>query len=127
MLLLGSQLGRLSNAVRIEGFTDARPMVGRADYSNWELSSDRANSARRLLTAGGMRDAQVQQVRGLADRELRVPEDPLSARNRRVAITVLLPTQAEAARVAAAGDQPGGTDSDSAGAPLPARLPGGPR
>ncbi len=127
MMVLGAQLGKLSNEVRIEGFTDARPMAGRPDYSNWELSSDRANAARRLLTAGGMRDAQVQQVRGLADRELRVPEDPFSPRNRRVAITVLMPTQVEAARAAAAGDLPTGTPADSAGVPLPAVLPGGPR
>ena len=127
MMLLGSQLGKLSNEVRIEGFTDARPIANRLDYTNWELSSDRANTARRLLTAGGMRDAQVQQVRGLADRELRVPAEPFSPRNRRVAITVMLPTQAQAAKLAAADDPPTTTPADSAGAPLPAVLPGGPR
>ena len=127
MTVLGSQLGKLSNQVRIEGFTDARPMIGRADYSNWELSSDRANAARRLLTTGGMHDVQVQQVRGLADRELRVPEDPLSPRNRRVAITVLLPTMAEAAKNAARAEAAVAATPDSAGAPLPAVLPGGPR
>ncbi|MEQ1833516.1 MAG: hypothetical protein ABL977_10710, partial [Candidatus Eisenbacteria bacterium] len=69
----------------------------------------------------------LQEQRGLADRELRVPEDPFSPRNRRVAITVLMPTQVEAARAAAAGDLPTGTPADSAGVPLPAVLPGGPR
>jgi len=127
MTVLGSQLGKLSNDVRIEGFTDARPMLGRPDYTNWELSSDRANAARRLLLAGGLHDLQIQQVRGHADRDLRVPEDPLSPRNRRVAITVLLPTLAEAARLGTQSPSPVVTTADSAGAPMPAKLPGGPR
>ena len=88
--LIGGRLGKLPNAVRIEGFTDARPYSGRTDYSNWELSADRANTARRILTQDGLHDAQVQQVRGLADRELRDPKNPLSPKNRRIAITVLL-------------------------------------
>ena len=129
MHALGAQIGKLSNEVRIEGFTDARPINGRDGYSNWELSSDRANAARRDLMAGGMREEQVQQVRGLADRQLRVPEDPLSPRNRRVAITVLLPTEEEAVTASQRGDLPTLPTSDSlhVGAPLPAALPGGPR
>ena len=132
--MLGNHLGKLANQVRIEGFTDARPFSGRADYSNWELSSDRANAARRLLTANGMRDSQVQQIRGLADRELRVPENPLSPRNRRVAITVLLPTVAEAAAAAtaaasanASGDAGVARADSSVPRPRPAVIPGGPR
>jgi chemotaxis protein MotB len=129
MHALGAQIGKLSNEVRIEGFTDARPINGRSGYSNWELSADRANAARRDLMAGGMREEQVQQVRGLADRQLRVPEDPLSPRNRRVAITVLLPTEEEAVTASQHGDLPTSPMSDSlhVGAPLPAALPGGPR
>ena len=129
MHALGAQIGKLSNEVRIEGFTDARPINGRSGYSNWELSADRANAARRDLMAGGMREEQVQQVRGLADRQLRVPEDPLSPRNRRVAITVLLPTEEEAVTASQHGDLPTSTTSDSlhVGAPLPAAIPGGPR
>ena len=126
MRVLGAQLGRLSNEVRIEGFTDARPFSGRPHYTNWELSSDRANAARRVLTEGGMKDSQVQQVRGLADRQLRVPGDPLSARNRRVAITVLLPTEEEAAARMARSDMPALPARDSVGTGLPAVLPGGP-
>lgn len=127
MKALGAQLGRLSNEVRIEGFTDARPITGRPQYTNWELSADRANAARRVLTEGGLKDAQIQQVRGLADRELRVPEDPLSPRNRRVAITVLLPTEEEAVATAARGDMPVLSPSDTSHRRMPAVLPGGPR
>src|SRR5262249_48340563 len=90
LALLGAKLGKLPNPVRIEGFTDARPYSGRTDYSNWELSADRANTARRILTQDGLHDRQVQQVRGLADRDLRDPQNPLSPKNRRIAITVLL-------------------------------------
>lgn len=129
MHTLGAQLGKLSNEVRIEGFTDARPVLGRPDYGNWELSADRANAARRVLVEGGLKEAQVQQVRGLADRQLRVPEDPLSPRNRRVAITVLMPTEAEAVAASQRGDLPAGPIEDSTltGTGLPAVLPGGPR
>ena len=60
----------------------------RTAYSNWELSSDRANSARRLLQDDGVKPDQVAQVRGYADQSLRVPTDPLSASNRRISIVV---------------------------------------
>ena len=88
--LLGNELGKLPNAVRVEGHTDARPYSGRTAYSNWELSADRANAARRIMTANGLADAQIIQIRGLADRDLRTPNDPLSASNRRISIMVLL-------------------------------------
>ena len=77
LTLLGGHLGKLTNQIRLEGFTDSQPFTGRPDYSNWELSADRANAARRVLTAGGMKDKQLQQVRGLADRELKDPEGPV--------------------------------------------------
>src|SRR5262249_50789813 len=61
LALLGQELGKLSNGVRIEGHTDSRPYSGRNAYSNWELSADRANMARRILTENGLPDAQVVQ------------------------------------------------------------------
>jgi chemotaxis protein MotB len=89
LALLGGELGQLTNLVRIEGYTDARPYPGDA-YTNWELSADRANTARRILTQNGLPAAQVQEIRGFADRKLRDPSDPFAPRNRRVTITVLL-------------------------------------
>ncbi len=87
---LGSELAALPNAVVIEGHTDARPYRPRRDYSNWELSTDRANAARRIMSGAGLPEAQVVQVRGFADRSLRDRSDPFAPENRRVTITMLI-------------------------------------
>jgi chemotaxis protein MotB len=87
---LAAELGKVPNEIMIDGHTDARPYPASPGYSNWELSSDRGNAARRILLGGGLRESQVAQVRGFADRELRDAADPFSPKNRRVTITVLL-------------------------------------
>ncbi len=89
LALLGSELGKSSNDIMIEGHTDARPYTGGAEYSNWELSADRANTSRRIMVASGLSEHHVSQVRGMADRALRVKNDPYAPSNRRVSITVL--------------------------------------
>ncbi len=87
--LLATELGQVPNDISIEGHTDAKPFVGMSKYSNWELSSDRANSARRLMQgADGLRIDQVKQVRGFADQRLRNPKDAFDPSNRRVSIIV---------------------------------------
>jgi chemotaxis protein MotB len=87
--LLAGQLKTLPNNLLIEGHTDAKAYgSGNAGYSNWELSSDRANAARRLLQQDGVRQNQVAQVRGFADQSLRVPNDPLDPSNRRISLIV---------------------------------------
>jgi len=86
--MLASQLGKLPNSIFIEGHTDARPYVSRTGYSNWELSADRANSARRLMQQCGLGADQVAEVRGFADQHLRKPDAPDSSSNRRVSIVV---------------------------------------
>jgi len=86
--LLAQQLGQVPNRVSIEGHTDAKPFVGKGNYSNWELSADRANAARRLMQESGLRADQVEQVRGFADQRLRTPDKPFEASNRRVSIIV---------------------------------------
>lgn len=85
---LARELGKLPNRVLIEGHTDARPFVGSANYSNWELSTDRANQARILMQAHGLQAGQVQQVRGFADQSLRDPAHPDDAANRRISVLV---------------------------------------
>lgn len=85
---LAEQLRALPNDLLIEGHTDSRPFGGRADYSNWELSSDRANAARRLMEAAGLRSGQVIQVRGFADHNPRDPDHPDAASNRRISVIV---------------------------------------
>ena len=86
--VLSAQLGTLPNRVSIEGHTDAQPYSNEKVYSNWELSSDRANVARRLMQTSGVRTNQVSQVRGFADQRLRTPQHPLDASNRRISLIV---------------------------------------
>lgn len=86
--LLANELGRFPNHISIEGHTDAKPYAGKTGYSNWELSADRANAARRLMQQTGLSESQMSQVRGYADQMLRQPGDPLSASNRRISIIV---------------------------------------
>lgn len=87
--MMGADFKELPNGVIIEGYTDARPYVTQ-NYSNWMLSVDRANAARKVLLKGGMRKGQLLQIRGYADRDLRDPKHPLDASNRRVSIVVAL-------------------------------------
>ena len=85
---LAEELGRLPNKVTLEGHTDAKPYSGTGSYSNWELSSDRANAARRMMQQHGLRADQVSQVRGYADQKLRNNKDPLEPSNRRITLIV---------------------------------------
>ncbi|MCS6892226.1 MAG: flagellar motor protein MotB [Rhodovarius sp.] len=79
---------RLPNPISITGHTDAAPFRG-PQRSNWELSAERANAARRLLLEAGVAEGRIHSVSGVADRELHLPDAPLAAANRRVAITLL--------------------------------------
>jgi chemotaxis protein MotB len=88
LALLAGELKPLPNALLIEGHTDATKYSTDANYGNWELSADRANSARRLLQQDGVRSDQVTQVRGYADQLLRVKNNPLDPSNRRISILV---------------------------------------
>jgi chemotaxis protein MotB len=86
--LLAAELKTLPNQLLIEGHTDAAQYSHDANYSNWELSADRANAARRLLQEHGVRADQVTQVRGYADQFLRVKNNPYDPSNRRITILV---------------------------------------
>lgn len=88
LALLAAELKTLPNQLLIEGHTDAAQYSSDANYSNWELSADRANSARRLLQQDGVRGDQVTQVRGFADQMLRVKNNPYDPSNRRITILV---------------------------------------
>ena len=76
LALLAAELKTLPNSLLIEGHTDATPYSKDNSYSNWDLSADRANSARRLMQQDGVRTDQVSQVRGYADQMLRVKTIP---------------------------------------------------
>jgi chemotaxis protein MotB len=88
LALLAAELKTLPNELLIEGHTDATRYSADANYGNWELSADRANSARRLLQQDGVRSDQVAQVRGYADQLLRVKDNPNDPSNRRISILV---------------------------------------
>ncbi len=87
--LVAEAVKNLPNKLSISGHTDARPFSGGSGYSNWELSSDRANAARRMLIDSGVEAGRVSQVQGRADTELLLPEEPESPRNRRISIVLL--------------------------------------
>ncbi len=96
--VLAGELAKLPNKIAIEGHTDAAAF-GRPDYSNWELSADRANAARRILAEYGLADDRISQVRGFADQRLLKKDDPTNPSNRRISIIVRnagLDTQEEA-------------------------------
>lgn len=89
--VLAGEIGRLPNALVIEGYTDAEPFrnaSSTAGYSNWELATDRANAARRLMHTFGVRTEQVVEVRGFADQRPFNLQDAFDPRNRRVSVVV---------------------------------------
>jgi len=122
--LLAAELKTLPNQLLIEGHTDAAQYSTDANYSNWELSADRANSARRLLQQDGVRRDQVTQVRGFADQMLRVQSNPYDPSNRRITILVKNQDNAQPPELAHAAI----VDGDSSGAvPGEGALPTAPK
>ncbi|CAG1019546.1 Motility protein B [Burkholderiaceae bacterium] len=88
--LIGEVLTEVPNRLTLEGHTDAKPFLGgELGYSNWELSADRANASRRELLAGGLPDARVLRVQGLASSSLFDKNDPAAPVNRRISIIVM--------------------------------------
>ncbi len=87
--LIGTELAKLQHTVVLEGHTDAAKFGTDGSYGNWELSSDRANAARRVLEASGVTDGRIVEVRGYAATRPKFPDDPLAPANRR--ISILLP------------------------------------
>jgi chemotaxis protein MotB len=87
---IGQTLADISNRLTLEGHTDAQTYSGgERGYSNWELSSDRANASRRELIAGGLPEDRVLRVQGLASSVLFDPKDALNPQNRRISILVM--------------------------------------
>jgi chemotaxis protein MotB len=93
LVKLAEELGHLPNDMCIEGHTDSKPFSGATDYSNWELSTDRAHAARRLMEKSGLRPSQVIQVRGFADHRLRKSDAPFDPSNRRISLIVRYQTK----------------------------------
>jgi len=85
---ISPELGKLPNQISIEGHTDSVPYSNESLYSNWELSTDRANAARRLMQSSGISPGQVAEVRGFADQLPRRPDHPEDPANRRITLIV---------------------------------------
>jgi chemotaxis protein MotB len=90
---LGKPLSSSRFQIKVEGHTDSSGYRPGAIYSNWELSADRANAARRELLAGGLSEDKIAEVTGYADRMLFVKDDPRSPLNRRITITAFTPKE----------------------------------
>ena len=88
LVALSHELGKLPNKIALEGHTDSKQYPEGSTYGNWELSSDRANAARRLMFQNDIRPDQVTQVRGFADQRLRKKDAPLDPANRRISLIV---------------------------------------
>jgi chemotaxis protein MotB len=108
----------LPNSITVEGHTDGRQYTERKNYSNWELSTDRAHAARRVMEEHGLQGGHIDRVSGHADKMLRVSDDPMHASNRRITLLVRRQEKPVAEKAAAKGSGPA-----PGGAPVAA--PGG--
>jgi chemotaxis protein MotB len=116
---LAEEIGKMPNTVIIEGHTDNKALA-KNEYTNWELSTDRANTARRWMEQNGMRPDQVVQVRGYADhkpRESTTPDDPS---NRRITVIIQNP---ESRTGFGAEGATGSTGAAATEAPKPSPVP----
>jgi hypothetical protein len=88
-LEIAKEICKMPNSIAIGGHTDQHLFPAGSTYTNWELSADRANAARRALESGCVRPEQIHRVVGYADTELAYPNQPFAAANRRITIQVL--------------------------------------
>ncbi|MEX2584018.1 MAG: flagellar motor protein MotB [Gemmatimonadota bacterium] len=91
--LIAGELRASSAPIVVEGHTDAAQYSNNTGYNNWDLSADRANTARRAMEGAGLGRGRIAEVRGYADRQLRITGDPYDNANRR--ISILLPFTTE--------------------------------
>jgi chemotaxis protein MotB len=122
---IGFVLNDVPNKIGLSGHTDSTPYMSDAGYSNWELSADRANASRRELIAGGMSDAKVLRVVGLASAANLDKADPFNPINRRISIIVMNKRTEESVVRDGAKQLEVGAD-DTPAAPAAAAPPSGP-
>ncbi|HLT76963.1 MAG TPA: flagellar motor protein MotB [Ferrovibrio sp.] len=108
MQQVAQAVSKLPNKLAVSGHTDALPFRGQGAYSNWELSADRANAARRVMIESGVPAERFRQVTGNADQDPMIKDNPLDPRNRRIAILLLTD-------VPAGGAAPGNPSSQGPG------------
>jgi chemotaxis protein MotB len=100
--IIAQELQSIDNPIVVEGHTDAAPFA-RPGYSNWELSTDRANATRRMLESSGVSSSRIAEVRGYADRHLKHPDNPLDPHNRRMSLLLPFLDLSEPEGIAPAG------------------------
>ncbi len=93
VIQMAQALSKLPNKLSISGHTDSTPFTGNPTRDNWDLSTERANATRRALLSGGIAESRIKDVTGHADRDLLVPDQPGSPRNRRISIVLLRDAQ----------------------------------
>jgi chemotaxis protein MotB len=86
--MIAKVVAELPNRLSVRGHTDSAPL-NKPNYSNWELSADRANVSRRILEGAQLDPLRIENVQGRAERDPLLPNDPASARNRRISIVIL--------------------------------------
>jgi len=84
--LVAKIVQKLPNKISITGHTDSKPFANKRNYSNWELSTDRANASRRALLSDGLSKTRILYVTGKSDTEPLIPSDPENDKNRRISI-----------------------------------------
>jgi chemotaxis protein MotB len=89
MGMIAKLITPLTNQLVISGHTDARPYAKTRHYSNWELSADRANATRRILSDQGIAAGRFESVMGKESTEPYLKENPSDASNRRISVTLL--------------------------------------
>ncbi|MEV4781129.1 flagellar motor protein MotB [Burkholderia sp. LMU1-1-1.1] len=122
---IGFVLNDVPNRIGLSGHTDSTPYMSETGYSNWELSADRANSSRRELIVGGMADAKVLRVVGLASAANLDKADPFNPINRRISILVMN-KRTEESVIRDGGRQIAVGAEEEAAAPAAAAAPAGP-
>ena len=120
---LAQELGKLPNKISVEGHTDAKPYAQGRNYTNWELSADRANAARRLIQENGVGANQVTQVRGFADQQLKKPDAPFDPSNRRLSLIVQYQTPTGSSPSSAGAATDAAAVSSAVSAAQPAAAP----
>ena len=98
--LVADAISRMPQKVAIKGHTDAAPFVSAKGYSNWELSTDRANAARRGLLKAGLGVERIESVSGRAAQDLLTPDEPFNPKNRRISIIMLRKIRAQPVQAA---------------------------
>jgi chemotaxis protein MotB len=115
---------KVPNKVAISGYTDGVPFGKSANYTNWELSADRANASRRLLVEAGIPDDRFASVTGRGDRDPLITNDPAAPGNRRISITLLREKTEEEKAAAAASSGSGAAGAATPGSATGTSKPG---